>query len=196
MREIVRMIVVLTAISSAAALLLAGVNQGTKEQIKAQIRENEIGPALKTIFAWSTNNPLDDYKEMNLSVLPEPIDVFPAFKDGELKALAFETKGKGFGGEIGVVLGIDMSENRLAGIGITSHKETPGLGARIVEPGFMANFQGLSMDGEVKVRGDGGNVDAISGATISSRAVCTAISSGLELFKENREEIEAQFQER
>ncbi len=194
MSEIIKMIVVLTAISAAAALLLAGVNQGTQEQIKAQIRENEIGPALEEIFAWSTNNPLDDYKEMNLSALPEPIDVFPAFKDGELKALAFETQGKGFGGEIGVVLGIDVSEDTLAGIGITSHSETPGLGARIAEPGFIANFQGLSMDGVVKVRADGGGVDAISGATISSRAVCTAISSGLELFNENRAEIEGLFQ--
>ena len=198
MREIVRMIVVLTAISSVAALLLAGVSQGTKEQRKMQVLKFIKGPAVREILTGSTNDPIKDARQFTPPAAAgakasSPIDVFPAFKDGELQALAIETKGKGFGGEIGVILGVDMEAGEVAGIGITTHKETPGLGARIVEEGFRAGFKGLPLVGEVKVRDDGGEVDAISGATISSRGVCAAVTGAIEMFNENRAEIEGLF---
>ena len=193
MREIIKMIVVLTAICSVAALLLAGVSEGTKETRKLQVLTYVKGPAVKALLSGATNDPVKDAKEITLPGATEPIDVFPAFEDGALQAIAFEAKGKGFGGDIGVVLGIDLQAGEMAGIGIASHKETPGLGARVVEAGFQSGFKGLPLEGTVKVRGDGGQVDAISGATISSRGVCAAVTEGIGAFNKNREAIEALF---
>jgi electron transport complex protein RnfG len=193
MREILRMIVVLAAITGASGLLLAGVNQGTKDQRKKQLLEYVKGPAIAEVLMGSENQPLDDVKEVEPKAAEEGegavVDIFPAYKNGELWAVAFEMVGKGYGGEIGVIVGIDVAAERLLGIGITTHKETPGLGARIREKGFRKGFEGLALSGEAKVKGDGGEVDAVSGATISSRGVCEAVTLAFDFYRENKEEI-------
>lgn len=197
MREIVRMIVVLAVITGASGLLLAGVNQGTKEQRKQQLLQYVKGPAILEVLAGSSNDPLKNVKEIQLPPTGDQaeggkvLDVFPAYKDGKLWAVAFEASGSGFGGDIGVVVGIDVQDDRLLGVGITTSKETPGLGARIREAGFRNGFRGIPLDEDVKVKADGGEVDAISGATISSRGVCAAVNHAFELFRKNRETIVA-----
>ena len=192
MREILKMVVVLALITGASGLLLAGVNQGTKEQRKKQILTYLMGPAVEDVLQGCTNNPLDDVKEVSMPSGDGEtalLDIFPAYKDGKLWAVAFEEKGKGFGGDIGVIVGIDVETDNLLGIGITTMKETPGLGARIMEKGFRSGFSGIPLDKDVKVTGDGGQVDAISGATISSRGVCEAVNKAVALFKQNKQEL-------
>ena len=202
MREILRMIVVLAAITGASGLLLAGVNQGTKEQRKKQLLQYVKGPAISEVLAGSENQPLDDVKELELKAPEEgqgavsPVDIFPAYKDKKLWAVAFEVTGKGYGGDIGVLVGIDVETDRLLGIGITTLKETPGLGARVREKGFRSGFAGLGMSGVVKVKADGGAIDAVSGATISSRGVCAAVTKAFEFYRANKEEILASVAER
>ncbi len=195
MREILRMIVVLAAITGASGLLLAGVNQGTKEQRKKQLLQYVKGPAIHEVLMGSQNDPLDDVRELTLKGAGEgagpaaAMDIFPAYKDGKLWAVAFEVTGKGFGGDIGVIVGIDVEANRLLGIGITTLKETPGLGARVREKGFRQGFAGLQLSDPVKVKADGGAVDAVSGATISSRGVCAAVTQALGFYREHKEAI-------
>lgn len=195
MREIVKMIVVLAVITGASGLLLAGVNQGTKEQRKKQLLEYVKGPAIKEVLMDSENKPLDDVRELVVKgagegEAPAPaVDIFPAYKNGALWAVAFEVTGKGYGGDIGVIVGIDVDSEKLLGIGVTTHKETPGLGARIKEKGFRNAFDGLSVSGEAKVKADGGTVDAVSGATISSRGVCEAVNKAMAFYREHKNEI-------
>ena len=135
------MIVVLAAITGVSGLLLAGVNQGTKDQRKKQLLQFVKGPAISEVLAGSENQPLDDVKELEVEAAEEGqgalvvVDIFPAYKSEELWAVAFEVTGKGYGGDIGVIVGIDVAAEKLLGIGITAHKETPGLGARIREAG-------------------------------------------------------------
>ncbi len=196
MREILKMIVVLAVITGVSGLLLAGVNEGTREQRKKQILQFVKGPAVEAVLQGCTNNPLDDVKEVPLT--PEetggeidvsPVDIFPGYKDGKLWAVALEDAGTGFGGDIGVIVGIDVETGELVGIGITTNKETPGLGSRVTEEGFRSNFKGISLDDEVQVVPDGGQVDAISGATISSRAVCVAVNNAVAFYKQNKDKI-------
>ena len=195
MREILRMIVVLAAITGTSGLLLAGVNQGTKDQRKKQLLQYVKGPALEEVLTGSENQPLDDVKELEVQIPEEGpgavsvVDIFPAYKNGELWAVAFEMTGKGYGGAIGVIVGIDVAAEKLLGIGITTHKETPGLGARIREKGLRTAFEGFAVSGEAKVKADGGEVDAVSGATISSRGVCEAVTQAFDFYRENKEEI-------
>ena len=193
MREILRMIVVLAAITGASGLLLAGVNEGTKDQRKKQLLEYVKGPAVAEVLMGSENQPLDDVRELERKASEEGegavVDIFPAYKNGELWAVAFEMVGKGYGGDIGVIVGIDVDSGKLLGIGVTTNKETPGLGARIKEKGFRNGFEGLPVSGEARVKADGGTVDAVSGATISSRGVCEAVTRAFEFYRDNKEEI-------
>ena len=196
MREILKMIVVLAVITGVSGLLLAGVNEGTREQRKQQILQYVKGPAVEDVLRGCTNNPLNDVKELALT--PEetggqidaaPVDIFPGFKDGKLWAVALEDASGGFGGDIGVIVGIGVESGEIVGIGITTHKETPGLGSRVTEAGFRSAFAGVPLDEEVKVVGDGGQVDAISGATISSRAVCVAVNNAVAFYEKNKDKI-------
>jgi electron transport complex protein RnfG len=201
MREILRMIVVLAAITGVSGLLLAGVNEGTKDQRKKQLLQFVKGPAISEVLSGSENQPLDDVKELEVKAAEgqdtvSVVDIFPAYKSEELWAVAFEVTGKGYGGDIGVIVGIDVAAEKLLGIGITAHKETPGLGARIREEGFRSGFAGLGLSGAVQVKAEGGAVDAISGATISSRGVCEAVTEAFEFYGENKEEILASVADR
>ncbi len=196
------MIVVLAAITGVSGVLLAGVNQGTKDQRKKQLLQYVKGPAISEVLMGSENQPLDDVKELEVRDAEEGqgavsvVDIFPAYKSDELWAVAFEVTGKGYGGDIGVIVGIDIAAEKLLGIGITAHKETPGRGARIREKGFRSGFAGLGLSGAVEVKSDGGEVDAISGATISSRGVCQAVTEAFEFYRENKEEILASVADR
>ncbi len=190
MREIIRMIVVLAVITGISGLLLAGVNQGTQEQRKMQILKYVKGPAIHDVLAGSANEPLDDVFVFKSGTGEEVgIDIFPAYKGDKLWAVAFETSAGGFGGDIGVLVGMDVASDKLLGIGITTHSETPGLGSRIREPGFRSGFSGLPLDQEVKVQADGGKVDAISGATISSQGVCAAVGKAMAFYSKNKDKI-------
>lgn len=98
--------------------------------------------------------------------------------EGELLGYAFSQTGRGMWGEIQVAGGLDL-DFRLVGFAVIEQGETPGLGARIVEPGFLDQFKGLAA-GDVKLEKYGGKVDAISGATISSKAVTEIIRLEME----------------
>jgi len=196
MREILKMIVVLAVITGVSGLLLAGVNEGTREQRKRQILQFVKGPAVEDVLRGASNNPLNDVKELPVAsgeaggeAGAGVVDIFPGYKDGKLWAVALEDSGKGFGGDVGVIVGIDVESDELLGIGITTSKETPGLGSRVAEPSFRANFKGLALDTPVKVVADGGPVDAISGATISSRAVCAAVNDAVAFYLRNKTKI-------
>ena len=104
--------------------------------------------------------------------------------DGQPSAVAFETSGKGFGGDVGLMVGIDVKNDKLLGVSVTTHGETPGMGARAkTDPGFVAQFKGLGLKQTFKVTQDGGTINALSGATITSRAVCSASDEAVKLYK-------------
>jgi electron transport complex protein RnfG len=83
-----------------------------------------------------------------------------------------------------VMVAVDLENDKIVGIGVTTQSETPGVGARVkTEPDFTAQFKGLSIQEPYRVRGDGGTIDAVSGATFSSRGVCSAVNSAEEIYK-------------
>lgn len=97
--------------------------------------------------------------------------------DGALVGFSVETKSGGFGGDVEVMVGYNAL-CEIVGVRVIAHSETPGLGARVAEDSFLSQYQGQS--GEV-VLGEG--VDAISGATISSKAVTEAVNTATETLK-------------
>ena len=91
---------------------------------------------------------------------------------------------------IGVMVAVNLDSDEIIGIGVTTHSETPGLGSRAkTEPSFSEQFKGLSINDPIKVKSDGGNIDAISGATITSQGVCAAIMASAGIYKRLKDEI-------
>ena len=192
-KEYFKMIVVLTLIAMVCGFLLSAVKTFTYEKIEEQILVNVKGPALKDVLSQSSNNPINDRMEIELEGVT--YTVFIGKKDEKLYAIAFESKGSGFGGKIGIMIGIDIEKSVLSGIGILTHQETPGLGSRISETSFTDRFKGKSLTGNFKVKKDSGDIDAISGATNSSRGVCAAVDTGVGIYLKLKAEILKKFEE-
>jgi electron transport complex protein RnfG len=186
-KEYIKMVLVLSLIAMVCGFLLSAVKILTHEKIEEQILVNIKGPAIKNVLNQSTNNPIEDRIEIEYNGIPHT--VFIGKKDNAVWGIAFESEGTGFGGSIGVMIGIDIAKSSLSGIGILTHQETPGLGARISETVFTDKFKGRSISDTFKVKKDDGSIDAISGATNSSRGVCSAVEKGMDLYSKIKEEI-------
>ena len=188
MRDMIKLFVVVALFSMVAGGLLAGIKVATEDRIELQQLTYVKGPALEQILAGCTNKPLDD--RFKIKDGEEEIDFFVAEFDGKRSTVAFEAFGTGFGGDIGVMVAVNLDNDEIVGIGVTTHSETPGLGSRAkTDPSFSKQFQGLSINDSVKVKSDGGNIDAISGATITSQGVCAAIMASADIYKRLKNEI-------
>ncbi len=189
MQELVKMVVILTILSAISGGLLAAVRNGTKDQIELQQLKFDKAPAIKLILADVSNDPLKD--RFKIKDGENEVSVFVGKSDGKFKYISIEGIGKGFADNVGLMVGIDIAEDKVIGVGVTSHKETPGIGARAkTDPSFAEKFIGLKLEGsEFKVKDDGGQIDAISGATVTSRGVCMALTEVGNVYKRIKPEI-------
>lgn len=188
MRDIIRMIVVLAVLSAFSGGLLAAVKSGTATQIEYQQLKFLKGPAIKEILQGATNDPLVD--RFNLKDGEVERDFFVGVFDGNPKAVVFETAGKGFESDVNMMVGVDLETDTLLGIGVTVHSETPGLGSRAKDdPSFRAQFKGLTYLEPFKVKADGGQIDALSGATITSRGVCAGVTNSQSFYQRLKPQI-------
>ena len=132
MLAIIRMIVVLSSICGLSGFALSYLKISTAPRIEEQVLTYVQGPAILKVFADIDNSPIAERKTFTLD--GAKVTVFPGKKDGKLVAVALEHFGKGFGGDVGVMVGYDVNRDTLTGIGITTMKETPGLGTRVADP--------------------------------------------------------------
>ncbi|MGD2185787.1 MAG: RnfABCDGE type electron transport complex subunit G [Desulfobacterales bacterium] len=190
MREMIKMIVVLTMLATFSGSLLAAIHVRTKDKIANQVLKFVKGPALLKIFEEASNDPIKDRFDLMDGEIKRSF--FVAVFDGEPRAVALETFGKGgYGGDVGVMVGIDINEDKIIGAGVTTHAETPGMGARAeTDPSFVAQFKDLSVEEPIKVTQDGGTINAISGATLTSRAVSLAATKAGRIYQKLKPQIE------
>jgi electron transport complex protein RnfG len=152
-------VILLTVVVAISVTLLTFTDRLTRDKIEYQ-KEQKIQSMLFEIFP-------------NMSRYDFENDIYTIYSDGAKIGYAFLAVGKGYGGDIDILVGLE-DETTIKGISIVSHSETPGLGSRITESFFTDQFTGLSID-EVALKRNGGEVDAITGSTISSRAVINAV---------------------
>jgi electron transport complex protein RnfG len=192
MNEMIKMVVVLTVLAALSGGLLASVKSGTQEQIAVQQLQFVKGPAILGILAGASNDPIAD--RFTLTDGETEQTFFVGKFDGKPTTVVFENIGRGgYGGDIGVMAGIDLDTDKILAVAVTTHSETPGLGARAKDdPKFAAQFKGLPVTETIKVTGDGGPINAISGATITSRAVCGGLAATLAQYQKLKPEIEEQ----
>jgi electron transport complex protein RnfG len=189
MREMIKMVVVLTILSCFSGGVLAYLRNSTQERIDNQVLEFVKGPAVRAILEGASNNPIADRFTLKDGDVERTF--FVAKYDGDPRGIAFETSGKGFGGDVGVMVGIDVKDDKLLGVGVTTHSETPGMGARAkTDPSFVSQFKGLSATEPFKVSADGGSINALSGATITSRAVSAATTDAGAIYEKLKSQID------
>jgi Na+-translocating ferredoxin:NAD+ oxidoreductase subunit G len=187
MNEMIKMIVVLTILSAFSGGLLAALKDGTKERIENQELNLVKGPAVREILKGSSNDPVADRIKMTIGKKEETF--FIGVFDGKPDRVAFETTGQGID-KFGLMVAVNTDEDKIVGISLTTMKETPGLGARAkTDPSFAAQFKGLPTDKPVKVTNDGGTINALSGATITSRGVCAATTEALKFYSEIKPQL-------
>ena len=193
------MLLSLVTICVVAATALAGIYLLTKDQIQKQQKEKQQQAILNVLPAGVE------------IAAPETIDgmvIYRATLNGEAAGAAVETSAMGFGGEQKIIVGFDKA-GKIFNYEVLEHQETPGLGDHIVEwfknadkPG--QNIIGRQATGDFRVsKGDGGDIDAITAATISSRAFLKAINqaynayakSGVEAQSGATEQVESDIEE-
>lgn len=177
------MTIALFVITAIAGLAMSVVYSVTKEPIAASQRA-KINNAIKMV--------IPEFESISDTVImPETgkdsIKVHRLLKGTENSGNAIETyTDDGFSGRFTLMVGF-MPDGSISNIEVLEHKETPGLGTKMAVPAFKDQFKGLKIDdlpgGKLKVKKDGGSVDAITAATISSRAFCDAVNRANEINK-------------
>ena len=194
MRELIKMVVVLTVLSAFSGGLLASLRDGTKDRIEYQQLKFVKGPAILDIFKGATNNPIVDRFKIKDGDVERSF--FIGKFDGKPDEVAFESYGKGFGGDIGLMVGVNPSTDKIVGVGVTTMSETPGVGSRAkTDPDFVAQFAGKPMIETFKVKADGGQVDALSGATVTSRGVSGGLTDAGSIYKRLKPKITEKLKE-
>ena len=194
MREMIKMLIVLTVLATLSGGLLAAIRDTTKDRIENQVLAFVKGPAIRSILEGATNDPIVDRFQLKDGEVERTF--FVGVMDGKPRAVTFETSGKGYGGDLGLMVGINTEDGKIMGVGVTTHAETPGMGAKAqTDPSFAAQFRELPLDKQVNVTGDGGTINAISGATITSRAVCSATNDALKLYEKLQPQLAEKLKE-
>ena len=196
----IRMVIVLGVITLASGLSLGALNEATWELAANNVLRFKKIPAVVDIHrAMGQELTPVQHAALEEELLAEKryVDIggkeellfFVVKEDGEPAAVALEGIGQGFAGDVGVMVGVDLATGDVTGMGVTTMSETPGVGTRVREPAFAAQFAGMAGDTVFKVKKDGGPIDAITGATISSRAVADAVAAAMVTFRENEDAI-------
>jgi electron transport complex protein RnfG len=186
--------------------LLAGAYLWTKPALEASAAEEKMRLIDEVLPRTAYDNELlKDTIEAPASALlgtDEPTTIYRARKGGQPVALILEAIAPdGYAGKIRLVMAIN-ADGTLAGVRVTQHKETPGLGDYI-EPKkdknkqhpWITQFNGLSYaaatDKEWKVKKDGGRFDSVAGATVTPRAVIKAVRKATRFVAENQTQLYA-----
>ena len=169
-KYVLRIALTLLAITAVVAVILAAVNSVTAPRIAAQ-NEQKTQNAIEAVLPGGGQEVKEFTDDTGL--------VTAAYKGDN--GCAIQVTPNGFNGAVTMMVGVD-NDGKVTGISIISHTETAGLGATAdanTDSGRAFRDQFIGMSGTVSVTKDGGEVDALTGATITSRAVCTGVSAAL-----------------
>ncbi|MFH0846624.1 MAG: FMN-binding protein [Chloroflexota bacterium] len=152
-------VIIVTIVVFASVNFLSYANRFTEPKIKAQEEAGSMAP-LKVFFPEMTSFNLEN-------------DVYTILADGKTVGYAFKATGTGYHGEISIMVAL-QDATTVKGIAIVSQSETAGLGDRVRLPSFTDKFINQKIE-DIKLKSDGGQIDGITGSTISSRAVVEAV---------------------
>jgi len=174
---LINMILSLVLISVVMSATLAFVYLKTKSPIEVAAKQKEIS-AIRQVLPEFDSDPATGKMEK------DGVIVYQVSNQNKPVGFAVKTfTDKGFGGHIEMMAGF-LPDGSMNNMTVLSHKETPGLGTKMTDPKFSNQFLGKNpADFILKVKKDGGQVDAITAATVSSRAYCDALQRAFNTLK-------------
>lgn len=181
MKENFKLGIILAIITSIAGVLLGLANGVTKDAIAENSKLNKEDLALIMPLATSVEE-TDKKLEGNI------LEVLEGKNGSEGVGYLFKVNTKGFHGQVDLMIAIS-NEGKMTGLKVISHSETPGLGAKIDEDKFKERFKNVPIDkgiSMVKTTPTSENeVEGVTGATISSKAVGTAVNEAINYYRVN-----------
>ncbi len=172
MTSIRQMIITLFVVAVTCAIILSFVYAFTEPRIAETQAQLTLNGLEEVITAY-------EYKEIIPDTLWQAVD-----SSGDNIGVVFRVFPQGYAGPIPITVGLD-NDGKITGIRVASAAEglaeTPGLGAKITQPGFTEQFKGKTA-ADVALEQEGGSIDAITAATISSRAVAAGVKKGIEMY--------------
>ena len=176
------MTLVLTGITVICVGILAMVNEVTKAPIAAA-NAKTLSDAVSAVVPGFDNDPIAEKKTEVIDGVE--FTIYPATKGGESIGAAVESTAMGFGGDLTILVGFNK-EGKINDYSLLNHAETPGLGAKAdtwFKSGNKGDITGKSpKDGALTVSKDGGQIDAITASTITSRAFLKAVNAAYAAF--------------
>ena len=168
MKAIVKPAAILLLICALVAGILAGTHLLTQDAI-AEAEEKARQESVREVLPMA----------VTVEVIPsENVDAFVGKDtDGNIICYAFLTSSKGYGGDVSVTVGFD-TEGRVLGIAVNAPSETPGLGSNVQKDSFTDQFGGMNVDAGVS------DVDYVTSATYSSKAVIAAVELAMQQYRE------------
>ncbi|HXI10168.1 MAG TPA: RnfABCDGE type electron transport complex subunit G [Thermodesulfobacteriota bacterium] len=175
----VKMVLNLVVIGVLSGVILSGVFHAADPLIQAN-REKELKEAIFLVLPEAK-----DYRTVEKTIGKEKFTVYIGVDAaGEPVGVAFKADGGGFQGNIAIMVGMGLDYLKLKGIKVLEQLETPGLGNRISEPAFEGQFKGVDVKPKIEYIKNRkpekpNQIQAITGATISSNAVVTNINNAI-----------------
>ena len=172
------MVAALVLICAVCALVLGLVNSVTEEPI-AKAEAEKVNSAIASVVPAFDNAPADE------PIVIDDCEVYTATSGGAPVGYAVKVKTQGFGGAITMMVGF-TPDGVIYNTDVISHSETPGLGAKISDPASLPRKGVAGADPaktRLSVRKDGGEIDAITASTITSRAFLKGINMAIEVFQ-------------
>lgn len=188
-----RYVIVLTGISLVCATLLGAVYQVTAEPIR-QARNRAVVEGIQKVLPEGAAADANRKVFVDESNPLAPV-IYPAVRDGVVVGAAVKaTSTAGYGGNLVLMVGIEGVPESGMKVFKTSvldmSKETPGLGTKVDEPAFADQWNLLVVGKpDLKVRKDGGTINAVSGATITSRAFTDCVNAAIGAWNDKAPEI-------
>jgi len=188
MKEMLKLGLILLIVCVVAAVALAVTNDFTKGQIAFQ-RDLANKEARKSVLPDAESfEPIDENKLSEIINKNDKVaEVFAGYKGDSIVGYTFKTLPSGYGGTFDVMTGIDI-DGKIKGVRIGTHQETPGLGANAALPSFYTQYENKNVDTEIEVTKTEptkeNEIQAISGATITSDAVTSGVNMAIEAFKQ------------
>lgn len=181
--SLIKLILVMLTVACGAAGILGWVYAITEEPIKQAQDNKELKAIADVVYDGFDNNPFEERTYINTSDGKHQLTLYPARRNGIINAIAVKTStNKGFGGRMDLIVGFFL-DGTISGYKVIKANETPGLGSKVDEPRFKEQFIGIRPQKNLfKARQDGGEIDAVTAATISSRAVIDAIQKAYDAY--------------
>ena len=180
-------LLITTAVAGISLGFINDITKGPKAQAKLEQKIN----ALRSVLPEFNNNPVDEVIMIKTEKARDSVELYPAYMDSiPVGTAVVGSSEKGYSGLIKIMVGFNP-DGSINNIEVLEQKETPGLGTKMKEDKFIRQFRGKHPTTfSLKVKKDKGDVDALTGATITTRAFNEATEMAYEVMMEQQSESE------